>query len=379
MNKMKALINKMKSFKQNKYKKQIAKREDRINLLKEIDAALAEVSFNTLDLKNKSNHSFVQKRLDKIENMLAGIKQKYKDAQMKDETPQQIEHYEKLVEFLSEISISNVNLKNKSEDDELQKKLNKIEAILLKKKANYENYIKNHSEESLKAKQLYENFKNELDSQIQKAKKHIDSLQNENRVIKLYKEFHIKLEKQIYNVKVEIAHLKHKNKVTADKLWWQLLSKEEKKERRSDLSFYIPDVQGYWLTLLCVVAEIIYLILLLSIMVRTFWVGVSILVNIVFLLFLFTIAIKVKNYKKAFSYCSIGFGIYCILRISWVIQGLMEVDLSSASSLVQSVIYGCNIYMIIASIYVGIRSFIKIKRQEIYIKEEKISKIQMSK
>ena len=369
----------MKSFKQNKYKKQIAKREDRINLLKEIDAALAEVSFNTLDLKNKSNHSFVQKRLDKIENMLAGIKQKYKDAQMKDETPQQIEHYEKLVEFLSEISISNVNLKNKSEDDELQKKLNKIEAILLKKKANYENYIKNHSEESLKAKQLYENFKNELDSQIQKVKKHIDSLQNENRVIKLYKEFHIKLEKQIYNVKVEIAHLKHKNKVTADKLWWQLLSKEEKKERRSDLSFYIPDVQGYWLTLLCVVAEIIYLILLLSIMVRTFWVGVSILVNIVFLLFLFTIAIKVKNYKKAFSYCSIGFGIYCILRISWVIQGLMEVDLSSASSLVQSVIYGCNIYMIIASIYVGIRSFIKIKRQEIYIKEEKISKIQMSK
>ena len=187
MNKMKALINKMKSFKQNKYKKQIAKREDRINLLKEIDAALAEVSFNTLDLKNKSNHSFVQKRLDKIENMLAGIKQKYKDAQMKDETPQQIEHYEKLVEFLSEISISNVNLKNKSEDDELQKKLNKIEAILLKKKANYENYIKNHSEESLKAKQLYENFKNELDSQIQKAKNHIDSLQNENRVIKIYK------------------------------------------------------------------------------------------------------------------------------------------------------------------------------------------------
>lgn len=291
-------MKKFRTLKQEQYKKKISKRESRIELLKNIDLALSEVTFENFSLKNKSDHPYVQNRLDSIEKRLGHIKQEYSRAL------------------------------------EVQKKKNLEE---------------------------------------------INDSKNEDKVKKLYEKFQAELEKQIYKIKVEIAHLKHNNKVTEDKLWWQMLTKEERKERRSDLSFYRPDVQGYWLTLLSVVAEIIYLILLLGIMDRAYWVGITILVNIVFLLFLFTIAIKVKNYKKLFGFCSIGFGFYCIVRLAWIIQGLMKVDLSGASSINQGFIYGSNIYMILISIYVGLRSLIKIKQQEIYIKEEKISKIQMSK
>lgn len=379
MHNKKSFIQKIKDFKAKLFRKKISKREKRIELLKEIDNTLALANFESFSFKNKSSQPYVQKRLNKIEGTLTKIKRKYLAAEAKDDTAKRLDPYEKISVILGTVSYTNLSLKNQSKDAFIQKKLDHIEKALLKHKRKYENYIKTHSEQGPKAKQLYQNFEKELQTQIKKIENQISHLQNDNRVVKLQREFQLSLEKQIYKVKVEIAHLNHKNKVTEDKLWWQLLSKKEQKERRSDLSFYIPDVQGYWLTLLSVVAEIIYLILLLSIMVRTFWVGITILVNIVFLLFLFTIAIKVKNYKKAFSICSIVFGIYCLVRILWVIQGLMGVDLSSTSATKRGYIYGCNIYMIVASIYVGIRSFSKIKRQEIYIKEDKISKIQMSK
>ncbi len=325
--------------KQDQLKKKIEKREKKIELLKEIDKNLENVSFEKLSLGNKSNSLYVQNSLNQIERKLQKCKKKYyaTEKKAKDSRPKAVKKLKKIEEKLLKLEKSTTK-----EDVKQQKKLEKMR--------------KKHS--------LWEKIASEHENP---------------KVLKAYADFQVEQEKQVYRVKVQVAHLRHRNKVTKDRLWWQLLSKEERKERRSDLSFYTPDVQGYWFTLLSVVAEIVYLVLLLGIMVRTFWVGITILVNIAFLLFLFTIAIKVKNYKKAFSFCSIVFGVYCIVRITWVIQGLMGVDLSEATMVKSGFIYGCNIYMILASVYVGLRSLYKIKRQEIYLKEEKISKIQLSK
>ncbi|UKI50329.1 MAG: hypothetical protein L6U99_02505 [Clostridium sp.] len=64
------------------------------------------------------------------------------------------------------------------------------------------------------------------------------------------------------------------------------------------MSFYRANVSGYYVTLTMILFEIIYMILTLSIMERNYWVGIMILANIAFLLFLFSCAIKIKNYKK---------------------------------------------------------------------------------
>ena len=229
-----------------------------------------------------------------------------------------------------------------------------------------QNHLKKVEKKLLKLKNAHSKRVNQTSLEDKTAKKLLDK-------------FNFVLEKSIYKIKVKNAYLKHQVKVSSDKLWWQEMPKEEKKERRSDLSFYRPDKLGYSLTLLSVVAELTYLIMLLSIMVRSFWIGITILTNIVFLLLLFTIAIKVKNYKKTYAYWSFGFGVYCIIRISWIITGLMGVDLVSATAMKQGFIWGCNIYIILASFAVGIQSLMKIKHQEIYLKEEKISNIQLSK
>ncbi len=222
----------------------------------------------------------------------------------------------------------------------------------------------------------------EITNQDIKALKKLAALQKkykDNPTEKNKHKFNALHDKYLYTNKAKAAKLRHKIKVYEDYQDFELLSKAEKRDRRTDLSFYRANVSGYYVTLTMVLFEIIYMILTLSIMERNYWIGIMILVNIAFLLFLFSCAIKIKNYKKKFSLYLIVFSIYCIFRITLILVPLMHINIAGASLVKQIFIYGFNIYMIIFGILIGVTSYIKVLNQEKYIAAGKISFKQMSK
>ena len=174
----------------------------------------------------------------------------------------------------------------------------------------------------------------------------------------------------LYKLKKKACDYTRKIKKTNDDIWWLNLPKEEKNEQNTNLSFYKLDSGNYWLILLVTAIEHYYLIILLAMMERSFYVGIVILFNIGVLLFLFTCAIKVRAYKKVFSYSMMAYGIYCALRFA-IIPLLMKVDLYNGSSKMWQIII-CLIISGIISIMAGFNSMLKCNRQIKYINDGKI-------
>lgn len=174
----------------------------------------------------------------------------------------------------------------------------------------------------------------------------------------------------LYKLKKKACDYTRKIKKTNDDIWWLNLPKEEKNEQNTNLSFYKLDSGNYWLILLVTAIELYYLIILLAMMERSFYVGIVILFNIGVLLFLFTCAIKVRAYKKVFSYSMMAYGIYCALRFA-IIPLLMKVDLYNESSKMWQIII-CLIISGVISIMAGFNSMLKCNRQIKYINDGKI-------
>lgn len=174
----------------------------------------------------------------------------------------------------------------------------------------------------------------------------------------------------LYKLKKKAYDYTRKIKKTNDDIWWLNLPKEEKNEQNTNLSFYKLDSGNYWLILLVTAIELYYLIILLAMMERSFYVGIVILFNIGVLLFLFTCAIKVRAYKKVFSYSMMAYGIYCALRFA-IIPLLMKVDLYNGSSKMWQIII-CLIISGVISIMAGFNSMLKCNRQIKYINDGKI-------
>lgn len=174
----------------------------------------------------------------------------------------------------------------------------------------------------------------------------------------------------LYKLKKKACDYTRKIKKTNDDIWWLNLPKEEKNEQNTNLSFYKLDSGNYWLILLVTAIELYYLIILLAMMERSFYVGIVILFNIGVLLFLFTCAIKVRAYKKVFSYSMMAYGIYCALRFA-IIPLLIKVDLYNGSSKMWRIII-CLIISGVISIMAGFNSMLKCNRQIKYINDGKI-------
>lgn len=174
----------------------------------------------------------------------------------------------------------------------------------------------------------------------------------------------------LYKLKKKACDYTRKIKKTNDDIWWLNLPKEEKNEQNTNLSFYKLDSGNYWLILLVTAIELYYLIILLAMMERSFYVGIVILFNIGVLLFLFTCAIKVRAYKKVFSYSMMAYGIYCALRFA-IIPLLMKVDLYNGSSKMWQIII-CLIISGVISIMAGFNSMLKCNLQIKYINDGKI-------
>ncbi len=347
MKKLKSLTQKIENAKRTKLEGKIQRREKRISHLKEIDACLAEVLLPDVTLNIKTQDDSIRQKLNHIQTKLVKAKKTYE-------------------------------IKTEKHSKTSEKKLNDLQKKLVKSLNVIEAQIQKTPKENEMRLKALENKKQNIQAAYESKKKKMEKAAS-NKAMHLEAKFRHAYESEVYKYKVKIAHLNHKNKMTNDSLWWLNLPKSEKQEKRTDLSFYRPYTMGYVMTLLSVVAELVYALLLFNQMERTFWVGIAILANIGFLLLLFTIAIKIKNYKRMFGYVSIGFGLYCILRISYIIQGLMNVDLSKFSAVKLIFIYGANVYMIVASIFVGIHAHFKIKHQMKYLSEEKITKFQLSK
>lgn len=174
----------------------------------------------------------------------------------------------------------------------------------------------------------------------------------------------------LYKLKKKACDYTRKIKKTNDDIWWLNLPMEEKNEQNTNLSFYKLDSGNYWLILLVTAIELYYLIILLAMMERSFYVGIVILFNIGVLLFLFTCAIKVRAYKKIFSYFMMAYGIYCALRFA-IIPLLIKVDLYNGSSKMWRIII-CLIISGVISIMAGFNSMLKCNRQIKYINDGKI-------
>lgn len=200
----------------------------------------------------------------------------------------------------------------------------------------------------------------------------------ELKVDQLSQKFSRFKDRQIYKCKVVIARKNHSLRQVNERFDWKMLPREEQLEVLTKLSFYKPDTFGYWLLLLTIVFEIIYVIQALSVMPRDFLVGIAILFNIVVLLFLFTCALKVKAYSKKFSYASIGYGIYNILRIIVVVPFILNINYGEIGISNAMWIILCLVVSSAISILVGITSYGKIVRKEKYKADGKISFKQLS-
>ena len=221
-----------------------------------------------------------------------------------------------------------------------------------------------------------------INLKFEKYKRLYETTSEENKE-KILKEYEDYKNKNLYQIKKRIATLRafiHRQENLKE---WNDLDAKTKEDRETDLTFYRADVSSYWFTLSIILFTLLYLVEMLSIMERTYWVGIFIIVNIAFLLFLFTAAIKLKNYVKIFSYFMIAFGVYTMIRTFVIIPFLMGINIfpiSNDPNLTSKIIVMVvNIYSCIVAIYVGITSLRKIKKQEQYMKEGKITFKQMSK
>ncbi len=249
------------------------------------------------------------------------------------------------------------------------------------------NKIRMQYKENVKAKKQNVEIDNIViykDSNLNETENVIDLKINGKKFSKdkkqeIINEFNEYKNKLIYKYKKSNANYRAKIRRLQNLKEWNELNKEEKIQRETDLSFYRANILSYWLCLSTILFDGLYIVYMLKIMERNFWIGIFIIVNIAILLFLFTSAIKIKNYKKLFCYLIIIFGIYSLIRILFVIKYVMQVPLNEAITSDRIIIYGTNIYCFIVSIFIGVSSYIKIKRKEEYIEENKISFKQMSK
>lgn len=146
----------------------------------------------------------------------------------------------------------------------------------------------------------------------------------------------------------------------------------ERNNLKTGSLFFKPNARSYQGVLLASLCEIVFLILILTEVNKDYRIGIFILVNIIFLLMLFTCALQVKVYNKFWTYVGLVFGGYCLLRTF-----IIPLSLEPKSGTVMFAII--NVITAVFMIASGVFSMILIKKREKFKKDGKINFIQMSK
>lgn len=86
------------------------------------------------------------------------------------------------------------------------------------------------------------------------------------------------------------------------------------KEKKTYVSLYKKDTLSYTLTLFAILAELVYVISILDVMAVSFWMGVTVMVNIGMLFALFTCAVKMNIYDRKWAVIAVILGMYILVR-----------------------------------------------------------------
>lgn len=88
----------------------------------------------------------------------------------------------------------------------------------------------------------------------------------------------------------------------------------DEKEKKTYVSLYKKDTISYSLTLCAIIAELVYVISILDVMAVSFWMGVTVMVNIAILFILFTCAVKMNVYSKQWAMIGLAMAVYMVVR-----------------------------------------------------------------
>ncbi len=86
------------------------------------------------------------------------------------------------------------------------------------------------------------------------------------------------------------------------------------REKKTLVSLYRKDSLSYTLALCGIAAELVYVIGILDVMAVSFWMGVTVMVNIAVLFALFTCAVKMNIYDRGWAAAAVCLGVYMALR-----------------------------------------------------------------
>lgn len=125
----------------------------------------------------------------------------------------------------------------------------------------------------------------------------------------------------------------------------------DKEKLKLDRMRYVKDSLPSTFAILAIVFDVLYFVLIYRInneFFYTYMIGISIVVNLLFMLFGFWCSIEVQNYHGKFGYFMIALGIVQIIRIfvypvkahaATVLQGELLIPVMSNGLYMQSVIY----------------------------------------
>jgi len=97
-----------------------------------------------------------------------------------------------------------------------------------------------------------------------------------------------------------------------------------KKEKKVYVSLYKKDSLSYTLALCAIVTELVYVISILDVMPISFWMGMTVMLNIGVLFALFTCAVKMNVYDERWAVIAVGLGVYMLIRQFVLVPGILK-------------------------------------------------------
>lgn len=274
-------------------------------------------------------------------------------------------------------------IKNRKEIKE-QLKVLKLKHKVAKKFAvakDYENYIDTHADLTKIDVEIatIDNI-----SEITKINAEISALK---QTLKKYKKENNELRRALKIQKIKTARY---SRLAEEKKAILTLDKVKDKEKIDELEQEYHNKKGkvlkyqanslsYWLMLLVVLLEVIYIIVFLNSMYVSYMEFPVLIINLIFTLFLFLSAMKVKVYNKTWTIINFIFSIYLIIRI-FVVVPFVAVDhealLDESGQIVQAAISYADLrtkLYVLSGIMLGlvllanVRSYLKIRERNLHL------------
>ena len=88
----------------------------------------------------------------------------------------------------------------------------------------------------------------------------------------------------------------------------------EEKQIKVHVSLFRKEKVSYSLTLFAIIAELVYVIGILDVMNKSYWMGITVMVNILMLFLMFTCAVKMNVYDKKWAFIALVVAVYLVIR-----------------------------------------------------------------